>query len=413
MTKKSIATVVGFSCVFLAVAINGALSANQEKSQPKKAKVQLPIVSVTKTVESTHQATVSAFGEVKPRNQLTLTSQVSGKIIELSPTFLTGRHVKKGEVLARIEPITYQQSLANAEATLANASLALAQEELSSEQAAQEWEQSGLSQEQASDLVLRKPQLAVAKANYEVANLALEKAKYDLAQTRIVAPFDAVITSRNVQTGSNVQASSLIAELYDTRLFEVSLSLSAQQWKLLPKQVKQLVNMQVLLTDESGDNQWHATIDRVEQHVNDQSRQRALVVAVKDPIGLSTPLYPGSFVKASITGQAIDKLWRLPASALIDSNNVWQVNNDGLLSYLPVTVMFSQGNNIYVQPLHNLAKASIVKRPLASYLANMKVQPVAESLAVKDSSTTEAQINAVKTVAVNHSNRAAQSTGAM
>lgn len=388
INKKSLATVAGIACIFLAISINSAISANQKHTPPPKAVVQYPLVSVTAVLPITHHASVSAYGEVKSRNQLVFTSQVNGRITYLSEKFLTGNVFKKGEVFAEIESISYQQAVATAQADLANATLALAQEMLSSSQAAQEWQQSGLGNEQASDLVLRKPQLAAAKAQYALASKTLEKATYDLAQTKFVAPFDALIVSKNVQQGSNVQSGNIIADLYDISLFEVSLPLTQQQWQLLPNvnlakaenMAKTLSSINIMLTDQSSHDKWTAKVDRFEQHINTASRQRSLIAVVEKPIALAHPLFPGAFVKATIEGEAIEHLWKLPASALIDDQTVWQVNSEGLLETLAINVSFSQGNAVYVQPITALSQANIVNRPLSSYLVNMKVEAKIEEL---------------------------------
>lgn len=378
-TSKKIISIAAFACIFLAIGINNILSADQQKTPPPQATPQHPIVSVTAASPLSKQAEIAAYGEVTSRNELSITSQVDGQIIYISPKFLTGNTFKKGELLLEIEPIAYQQSLSNALATLADAQLALAEEQLNGEQAQQEWLQSGLASEQASELVLRKPQLAVAKANVTMATSAVAKAKYDLAQTKLVAPFDALVVSKDVQVGTNIQVGTALAQLYDISLFEISLPLSYQQWQLLPtNSAENLKNMRVQLTDETNGATWLAKVDRYEQHINSQNRQRALIAKVERPIELSQPLFPGTFVKAAISGNAIEQLWQLPASALIDNHTVWQVNDDDLLVQLPVNLMFSMNNAVYVQPVNQLSQAKIVNRPLASYLKNMKVEPKIE-----------------------------------
>lgn len=383
INKKSLATIAGITSIGLAIVINGALSANQQQTPPPQVVAQSPIVSVSEVMPISHQASITTYGEVKSRNQLAITSQVSGQIVYLSEKFHTGNTFKQGELLAEIEPIVYQQALANAQANLADAQLALAQEELNSNQAAEEWQQSGLANEQASDLVLRKPQLVAANAKYTMAKKEVEKAQYDLTQTKLIAPFDALIVSKQVQVGSNVQAGTTLADLYDVSLFEVSLPLSAQQWQLLPKNnntAEQFTNIEVQLADETNHIQWLAEVDRYEQHLDAKSRQRSLVAVVEQPIALANPLFPGSFVKATIKGQKILQLWKLPASALIDNNTVWQVNDEDLLVHLPIKVMFSENNAVYVQPITPLQQAKIVNRPLSSYLVNMKVDAKIEEL---------------------------------
>ncbi|WP_440874178.1 efflux RND transporter periplasmic adaptor subunit [Thalassotalea sp. PLHSN55] len=379
INKTLIVTVAGFLMIFLAVGINGAMSTKQKKTPPPKAVVQLPVVSVSQVSPVSHQASVVSYGEVVSRHQLDLTAQVSGQITYLSPKFLSGHTFEKGEVIAKIEPIIYQQALASAQASLADAKLALAQEELNSRQAAQEWQQSGLANEQASDLVLRKPQLAAAQATLSMAKTDVEKAQYDLEQTQLVAPFNALVVTRQVQLGSNVQAGVTLAELYDTAVFEIALPLSQQQWQLLPENdINTLSALTIAIVDETNQHQWQAKIDRVEQHIDGTSRQRSLISTVEQPITLSKPLYPGTFVKATISGQSLDNLWKLPASALIDNQTVWQVTQENVLEHLAIAVVFSQGSDVYVQPEQPMSVATIVNRPLASYLAKMKVEAVVE-----------------------------------
>lgn len=381
INKKTIITLGCVASIFLAISINGALSANQQPPPPPKAPTQYPQVSVSFVQATSHQATISAYGEITSRNKLSLTSQVGGKVTQLAPNFLSGKVFNKGQTIASIEPIEFKQALANAKASLADAELALAQEELNAKQAATEWQQSGLAANQASDLVLRKPQLAVAKAKFELAQQAYEKAAYDLAQTNIIAPFDALIVSKSIQVGSNVQAGTEIAVIYDISLFEVTLPLSVSQWQALQSgHERPLTDTAVTLSDDAHNLHWQANINRVEQHIDTKSRQRALVVNIANPLSLSTPLFPGTFVKATVAGAQVDDLWKLPASALIDNHTVWQISDDDLLRPLAIDVIFSQDNAVFVKPLNNIQQAQIVNRPLASYLTNMKVIPHVEEL---------------------------------
>ena len=198
----------------------------------------------------------------------------------------------------------------------------------------------------------------------------------------MIAPFDALVVSKDIQIGTNIQVGVNLAQLYDISLFEISLPLTSQQWELLPniKQNEKLSKMAIQLIDEGSLNKWIASIERFEQHINGSSRQRSLIAVVEQPIEQEVPLFPGLFVKAHIKGNAYSALWKLPASALIDNNTVWQVNNDDLLKRMPVSIVFSQDNFVFVKPINNIAMPRIVNRPLSSYLVNMKVSPKVEEL---------------------------------
>ena len=368
--KKVLFTIVAGASIFAAMAINESLSASQLKSPPKKAEIQYPVVSVEQVSLVNETAKVFAYGEVQSRNQLALTSQVSGKVAYLSPKLLSGNSFAKGELLVAVEDIEFEQALAVAKASLAEAKLALAQEELNNQLFINEQKRSKGVTKQSSQL-----QLAVAQANYYSAQKNVEKAKYDLNQTQIIAPFDALVINKNVQIGGNIQAGETLATLYDTEILEVALPLSAQQWQLLPSN---LADIEVVLIDESTSQQWQAKVERSEQHVNAQSRQRALIATLKHVDPQHAPLFSGTFVKAEINGKQKKNLWKLPASALIDGNKVWQVDTQGLLAELPVNLAFSNEGFVYVQPQADISHAQVVKRPLASYLANMKVEAKVE-----------------------------------
>lgn len=382
LNKSKLAiTAMAIASIFAAVGVNNMLAASEDERPPASDPVVVPSVAVTKAVATTQAASVIAYGEVTSRNNLTLTSQVSGQVVYLADKFLSGKQFTKGEVMARIEPVIYQQALASAKSALAEAKLALAQQQQNSEQAKEEWQQSGLGQQAATDLALHKPQLEAAQMKYEMALQQLEKARYDLAQTEITAPFDALVVTRSIQLGSNIQQGAAIAQLQDTALFEVALPLSAQQWQLLPDNyADNNSGLTARITDQTSQHHWQARIDRGESHINKSTRQRALIVAVDQPLQQQTPLFPGSFVKAQLTGERFTGLWQIPASALIDSTRVWQVTEQGVLAYLPVELKFSKGQYAYVKPKEAMASANIVNRPLSSYLEKMKVQAKVEEL---------------------------------
>ena len=60
--------------------------------------------------------TVRSQGAVKPRTETTLVSEVSGKIVSVSPDFVAGGFFRKGEVLLQIDPSDYRTALKRAEA---------------------------------------------------------------------------------------------------------------------------------------------------------------------------------------------------------------------------------------------------------------------------------------------------------
>ncbi|MFA0057210.1 efflux RND transporter periplasmic adaptor subunit [Vibrio echinoideorum] len=345
-------------------------------------------VSVILATLGDYQAEVVGYGEAKSRYELMFSTEVSGRVEAISSQFETGQVISEGDVIANIDSTSYQQAVTQAKANVAQAQLDLLEEQRQGEQAKSEWQRSGLSGEPDSPLVLREPQLVQVTAALENAKLELVKAEQDLEKTTLVAPFDSLVVSRDVQPGSYAQTGSQIATLYSIDEIEVSVPLSESQWLSLPNSDNTQLKEQpwpVTLSSSAGQYQWQGYVVRVEQHLQQDTRQRSLIVKVDNPLEQQKDLYPGTFVKATISGKQLTQLWELPASAISQQGDLWFVDVNGQLSKLNVDVEFEKGGLIYVDPsklsnqtISNGNSIQIVKRPLSSFKTGMTVLAKAE-----------------------------------
>ncbi|MGB5444614.1 MAG: efflux RND transporter periplasmic adaptor subunit [Psychromonas sp.] len=382
------------SVIFLvgAVAYN-AVEMQAQKEQPAQgaAKVQseisaaqAPSVVVLEVQADKYKALVRGYGEALPHYAITYSAEVNGRVEQLMPSFATGNLVKKGDILAKLENISYQQAVAQAKSDLAQAELDLLEEQKTGEQARLEWKRSGLSGKPSSLLVLRAPQLAAQQAVVENAKYSLKKAQQDLDKTVIKAPFDALVVETNIQPGSYLQTGTAVAQLYSTDRVEIEIPLSAKQWANLPKiSNKELLQTAsdkwpVTLYSEDGDNSWDGYVTRIEQHVDSTSRQRSLIVAVDNPFAEKVGLFPGTFVQAHIEGAVLDNTWELPASAISQQGELWFITEDNQLNKVPAHKVFEKADSVYVTAIEDLLSAKIIKRPLSSYVVGMLVVPKVE-----------------------------------
>lgn len=366
-------------CVLTVVLLFNYLKINAENNRqmPVRAqKTQSPVVEVVPVSAAQYQAKVTSYGEAVPHYALTLAAQVSGQIEQLSVNFESGKRVKKGELLIQLEDSEYQAAVATAENSLAAAKLALLQEQRAVAQANTEWKASGLQGEPASELVLRQPQLKAAVATVKQAEALLRNARRDLSRTKVLAPFDALIVQRLVSLGTYVQPSTEIAQLFSTEYVEVNMDLSLKDWHNLPDiDLQDSKVLPVKLYSAEGEESWTGHILRVEQHLDSNTRQRSLVVAVDRPLDQTPALYPGTFLKAQIEGHAVNNLWKLPSSAMSQRGEIWYVTQENVLANFSADPIFSDSEAIYIAPPEALAKASqrVLFHPLSSYTKGMKV----------------------------------------
>lgn len=145
---------------------------------------------------------VSANGGIAPIRQVQVGSQISGTITEMKVDF--NSTVKEGDVLARIDPATYERALARAKADLANATAGLAMAEFNSKRAKELFAAKLISEteNQQADVALLQ-----AQAGVKTREAAVESAQVDLDRTTIYAPISGVVVTRSVDAGQTVAAS--------------------------------------------------------------------------------------------------------------------------------------------------------------------------------------------------------------
>jgi HlyD family secretion protein len=165
---------------------------------------------VTKPVSQGDLAvTVSATGTLAPRDQVDVGSEVSGKIDKLDADF--NDHVKKGQVLARINTDQLVAQLQQAQATLNQAQATLNQMRQTHQRYLALEKGNALSKEQ---LNISEGDLERAKAGLELARAQVDQDKTMLLKATIYSPIDGVVLDRKVSAGQTVVAAFQIPVLF-------------------------------------------------------------------------------------------------------------------------------------------------------------------------------------------------------
>jgi len=340
---KRIVLPVLILCV--AAALTALLMANKKAPEKKPEKNTAPFVAVERVELKPLTLRISSQGVVTPQYETQLLAQVSGEILEVSPAFVRGGLVKKGDLLAQIDPFNYQVKVQQATATLANARATFILERAQGQVAAAEWEK--ITTAEPSDLGLRKPQQEQALAAVKAAQAALKQARKDLERTKIVAPYDALISARQVSPGTFVNMGAAIGRVMDVRTAEVRLPVTGNDFLFL--QNKGLNAPVTLSTQISGRKlDWQAKIVRDEGVVDDENRMLFLVAQLEDPYMLESDnqqqrLPFGTYVTAEIAGKTLESAAYVPRKVLRGSRiPIYQA---GKLSFAKVDVIRHEGKN--------------------------------------------------------------------
>jgi HlyD family secretion protein len=155
------------------------------------------------------EAAVSATGTLSAVTTVSVGTQVSGKVVATFADFNDG--VKKGQLIARIDPTLLEQTVRDAQAGVERNQAELEQAQREYERNEQLFQRKVLTEIEFNNA---KYALAVARANVKSAQVTLDRARQNLSYTSIFAPIDGIVVERNVDIGQTVTASMSTPQLF-------------------------------------------------------------------------------------------------------------------------------------------------------------------------------------------------------
>jgi HlyD family secretion protein len=169
--------------------------------------------------QSDLRASVAATGVLSAVRTVEVGTQVSGQIAELYVDF--NDRVRRGQLIARIDPTLQQQAVQEAEAALTRAEAQRAQTEDEFARTSTLHDGGFVTQ---AEFTLARTNRTLAVSTVTSAKVALERARQNLSYTSIHAPIDGVVIERSIDVGQTVAAS-----LSAPRLFVIANDLTRMQ----------------------------------------------------------------------------------------------------------------------------------------------------------------------------------------
>jgi RND family efflux transporter MFP subunit len=352
------------------------------KRRPPKANATLvEAISINSTAQ---RAIVTAFGTVEPVRNINLVSRVGGQIMEINPHFTPGGFIKADELVLQIEPDDYRLIVEQRNSDLAKARNDLKMEMGQQSIAMKEYELlEQVVQDGDQELLLRHPQLATAKANILAAHAALQRARLDLERTKVTAPFNAVVQSKNVNLGSQVNSGMTLASMVGTDEYWIQVSVPVDELKWI--EIAGRDNKKGSLARIYYESAWGAgvyrqgRVDRLLTELEPQGRMARLLVAVTDPLDLHSStgqthaLLLNSYVRVEIDGRMMEDVLHIPRTALREGRYIWVMLPDETLDIRETEVAWSGGEYICIND--SLAQGErLVVSDLASPVKGMKLR---------------------------------------
>ena len=401
-TQRKALPIVLIACILLAVIIVKTRPSMLHESR----KDFISAVNVISVKQYSVKPAIKGFGVVKPDVSFEAKSEVSGKIIFMHPQLKEGAVFPQETVVIRIEEDDYQSSLKQAQASskynlaklneikvnilntrielkLVKAKLKLAENEyhrvkdlleknLVSQSNADAKQSDVLKlQQEVQNLnsrlkTLPQQQLSL-EANLDSTKAAASSRQRNLERTTITLPFNARISTLNVENNQYISQGNLLFSAQTTDKVLINAQFPLLQFRILAKdfQVEQdLIRLAFqsgfssdLFTDlgltakvrlsENLNATWLAKVERINSMIDPKTRTLGLFVSVDKPNtqiipGIKPPLLEGMYTEITIKGRA-KKFFVVPRDA-IHEGELFIVNKENKLERRVIKPSLLQGN---------------------------------------------------------------------
>lgn len=308
----------------------------QEQKQKRRSFGDMPApVLAAAAIVADVPVYLDAVGTTRALNTVTVRPQVDGQLIKIS--FREGQDVKRGDVLAEIDPRTYQANYDQATATKARDEATLANAKIDLERYDRLVAANSGSKQQADT---QRATVAQLQAQLKADQAAIDNAAIQLGFTKIVAPLDGRTGIRMVDEGNLVRASDTTGIVTITQIRPISMLFNLPQQQL--PQVNKAFTLGPL-TVEALAADGRTVIGRgTLQVIDNQMDQTTGTIRLKAEFpNADLSLWPGQFVNVRLLIETLKQVVTVPTAAVQRGPNgtfVFVVGADNTVSVRPITV---------------------------------------------------------------------------
>lgn len=298
----------------------------------------VPTVTIVKPVPGKSEGGLTLPAEVKARMESPIYSRASGYLTKWSIDI--GAKVKSGDLLAEIDTPELDQEIEASRAELEQANAALGLARVTAERWSELLKTASVSEqenaEKEADVKLKTANVNAAKANLH----RLEDLKN---YTHVVAPFDGIVTARNVDVGDLISSGKELFRLADTRTLRI--------YVRVPQSATHNVivgTIAEMIVPEMPQRKFATKIVRTAGAIDVASRTLLTEMEVDNSSG---ELVSGSYAQVTFNDAAKDPALVLPSNCLLfraEGPQVGIVGSDGHVTLHTVMIGRDFGKTIEI-----------------------------------------------------------------
>jgi multidrug efflux system membrane fusion protein len=254
---------------------------------------------------------IEAIGTVRALNTVTVRAQVDGQITDIA--FKEGQDVKKGDVLARIDPTLYQAAFDQANAKKAQDEAQLANQRRDLTRYTTLLQTNAASRQQVDTQQASVDQML---AQIRVDQAQIDSSGKTLSYTNVVAPIDGRTGLRNVDVGNLVRAGDAQGIVTITQIRPVAVLFNVPQQQLpqiITAQGRGSVEVDAIATSAATEPVDHGTLEVVDNQID----QTTGTVRLKAQFPNQTlALWPGAYINIRLLADTLKQAIVIPVAAV-------------------------------------------------------------------------------------------------
>ena len=289
-----------------------ASSVSEGQSARRQSNATIPqgtAVGTAIAAQSDIDVTLNALGTVTSAAMVTITPQISGQLQDVA--FQEGQLIHKGDLIAQIDPRTFELQLKSGEANLVRDKVLRENAARDLERYRELQKENAASQQQVETAAAT---LAQATAAISADEVAISSARLNLTYARIVAPITGRIGLRQVDPGNYITPSSSIAVLTQIDPINVNFTVPEDNLAQITNRLRSGATLQVTVFDRSNTTQLAVGQLVSLDNVIDVTTGTVRIKSVFD--NKDGKLFPNQFVNVRLQVETVKGAIVLPPSAI-------------------------------------------------------------------------------------------------
>ena len=369
---------------------------------------------------------LDGYGIVRPLQEISLSSEIKGRIVTKKAALKSGVIVKKGELLCEIDVSDYQEILAQLEAEITRLDedvamkkqtmtdlenevvqlekiyeiekknyeryMKLYKRNVSSKTDAETAQKSMLAQMKA----LINLRASISKAKIEIRSLnalkkkalsTVRKAKLDIERSKIYSPFAGRLLDVYVDNGEYVNVGTKLFDIADDSKLEIPVSLNAvdvartlglsaseikiyENWMAMPD----LPPVKIVWTEDKTVCAWEGKVVRIEGFNSTDGTVTMVVSPTKSLLEKDVPAVPlvaGMYCQVTFAGSKVKNSMVVPWSAIQSNSTIYLVDKNNIGHEVKTSIISSNNDSVIIsEGLQNMKGYKIVTQRLPNNVVN-------------------------------------------